>query len=162
MPTRATLLLALLVGSGCYTYSETSLADVPPGTPVRVRVSGDEADRLAHRVVIVDHGRVIAEGTPHELKRQAGRDVVEVHVRDAGDLGRVAQALATTGEEPVVDAGTRRVTVGVAHGTEELMGALRALDPLGIELDDVGLRRPTLDEVFLTLTGQPLPEEATA
>jgi ABC-2 type transport system ATP-binding protein len=119
----------------------------------------DEADQLAHRVVIIDHGRVIADGTPGDLKKQAGRDVVEVHVRNAEDVPRVVEALAGLGpDEAVVDEATRRVTVGVAHGTDELMGALRSLEPLGIELDDVGLRRPTLDEVFLTLTGQPLEE----
>jgi ABC-2 type transport system ATP-binding protein len=119
----------------------------------------DEADQLAHRVVIIDHGRVIADGTPGELKKRAGRDVVEVHVRNGDDIPRVAEALAALGpEDAVVDEATRRVTVGVAGGTDELMGALRVLEPLGIELDDVGLRRPTLDEVFLTLTGQPLEE----
>jgi ABC-2 type transport system ATP-binding protein len=119
----------------------------------------DEADQLAHRVVIIDHGRVIAEGTPHELKKQAGRDIVEVHVRHAEDLTRVAEALGGLGaDDAVINEGTRRVTVGVANGTDELMGALRALEPIGVELDDVGLRRPTLDEVFLTLTGQPLEE----
>jgi len=123
----------------------------------------DEADQLAHLVVIIDHGRVIASGTPDDLKKQAGRDVVEVHVRHLEDLPRVAEALAALGpDDAVIDEGTRRVTVGVANGTDELMGALRALDPLGVELDDVGLRRPTLDEVFLTLTGQPLEEEVSA
>ncbi|MCU1373379.1 MAG: transporter, partial [Actinomycetia bacterium] len=122
----------------------------------------DEADQLAHREVIIDHGRVIASGTPDELKKQAGRDVVEVHVRHPEDLPRAAEALAgMTDGEPVIDAGTRRVTIGV-DGTDELMTALRALEPLGIELDDIGLRRPTLDEVFLTLTGEPIPEEIPA
>jgi ABC-2 type transport system ATP-binding protein len=123
----------------------------------------DEADQLAHRVVIVDHGKVIASGTPDELKKQSGRDVIQVHVRHADDLPRVVEALGRIGDdEPVVDPATRRVTVGVVNGTEELMAGIRALEPLGIELDDVGLRRPTLDEVFLTLTGKPLPEETPA
>ncbi len=124
----------------------------------------DEADRLASHIVIVDHGRAIAAGTPSELKQRAGRDVIEVHVRERDDLARVAGALAhLSPDEPQIDESTRRVTVGVESGTERLMGGLRALDGLGVEIDDVALRRPTLDEVFLTLTGRPQNEvEAVA
>jgi ABC-2 type transport system ATP-binding protein len=120
----------------------------------------DEADQLANEIVIVDHGRVIAAGTPGELKERAGRDVVEAHVRDAGDLARVAEAFERiTDGTPIVDQGTRRVTMPVTNGTEELMAGLRALDEAGIALDDIGLRRPTLDEVFLSLTGKPLDDD---
>jgi ABC-2 type transport system ATP-binding protein len=115
----------------------------------------EEADQLAHDIVIVDHGRVIASGTPHELKQLAGRDVIEVRVPEGENLHRVAQALAGVSDsEPSVDATLRRVTVP-AEGTASLMAGLRALDAAGLTLDDVGLRRPTLDEVFLTLTGRP-------
>jgi ABC-2 type transport system ATP-binding protein len=113
----------------------------------------DEADRLAHDIVIVDHGRAIAAGTPAELKTQAGRDVIEVHVRDADALPVTAGALAHLDDEPRVDAVNRRVSVAVDTGTERLTDAVRLLDGLGVAVDDIALRRPTLDEVFLVLTG---------
>jgi ABC-2 type transport system ATP-binding protein len=120
----------------------------------------DEADQLAQRVVIVDHGRVIADGTPGELKTRAGRDVVEVRAARGHDLGPLAEALAALGvEAPRVDTGTKRVTVPVAAGRAAIADAVRAVDGLGVEVDDIGLRRPTLDEVFLTLTGR-APEAA--
>jgi ABC-2 type transport system ATP-binding protein len=120
----------------------------------------DEADQLAQRVVIVDHGRVIADGTPGELKSRAGRDVVEVRATRGDDLGPLAEALAALGvDAPRVDTGTKRVTVPVAAGRAAIADAVRAVDGLGVEVDDIGLRRPTLDEVFLTLTGRS-PEDA--
>jgi ABC-2 type transport system ATP-binding protein len=117
----------------------------------------DEADQLAHDIVIVDHGRAIAAGTPAELKTRAGRDVIEVHVRDADALPAAADALGRLDHEPRVDAATRRVSVAVDAGTDRLTDAVRLLDGLGVAVDDIGLRRPTLDEVFLTLTGQSDP-----
>jgi ABC-2 type transport system ATP-binding protein len=115
----------------------------------------EEADQLAHDIVIVDHGRVIAKGTPHELKQLAGRDVIEARVPEGESLHAVASALAGISDgEPTIDATLRRVTVP-ADGTASLMAGLRALDAAKLSLDDVGLRRPTLDEVFLTLTGRP-------
>jgi ABC-2 type transport system ATP-binding protein len=115
----------------------------------------EEADQLAHDIVIVDHGRVIAKGTPHELKQLAGRDVIEARVPEGENLHAVASALAGISDgEPTIDATLRRVTVP-ADGTASLMAGLRALDAAKLSLDDVGLRRPTLDEVFLTLTGRP-------
>jgi ABC-2 type transport system ATP-binding protein len=117
----------------------------------------DEADQLAQRVVIVDKGRVIAEGTPGELKSRAGRDVVEIRVHRPEDLTVVATSLGRLGvEAPRVDAGTHRVTIPVAGGRAVIAEAIRALDALAVEVDDIGLRRPTLDEVFLTLTGSPI------
>jgi ABC-2 type transport system ATP-binding protein len=122
----------------------------------------EEADQLAQDIVIVDHGRVIASGTPNELKQLAGRDVIEARVPEGENLHRVAQALAAVSDgEPSIDATLRRVTVP-ADGTASLMAGLRALDAAGLALDDVGLRRPTLDEVFLTLTGRPADGADTA
>ena len=123
----------------------------------------DEADQLAQRIVIVDKGRVIADGTPDELKSRAGRDVVEIRVRPAGDLTVVAEALGRLGTEaPRTDAGTGRVTIPVDGGRAVIAEAVRALDALAVEVDDIGLRRPTLDEVFLTLTGSPIDADDDA
>jgi ABC-2 type transport system ATP-binding protein len=117
----------------------------------------DEADQLAQRIVIVDKGRVIADGSPGELKSRAGRDVVEIRVHDAADVAVVAQSLGRLGvEAPRVDAGTNRVTIPATGGRAVIAEAVRMLDALAVEVDDIGLRRPTLDEVFLTLTGSPI------
>jgi ABC-2 type transport system ATP-binding protein len=121
----------------------------------------DEADHLAGRVVIIDHGRAVATGTPNELKRRVGRNVVEVHVRDLADVPKVANALSRIGEgEPEIDESTRRIGVRVGAGTDELRDALGALEAAGITPDDVALRPPTLDEVFLALTGRPADANA--
>jgi ABC-2 type transport system ATP-binding protein len=112
----------------------------------------DEADRLASDIVIIDHGAVIAAGTPAELKTRAGDDMIEVHVRDAGDLPAVSGVLATIGRDPRADVPARRASVAVDDGSGRLMDALRALDAHGITVEDISLRRPTLDEVFLSLT----------
>lgn len=119
----------------------------------------EEADQLADHIVIIDHGRAIATGTPTELKSQAGRDVVEVRVQHGHDLAAVAEMLAPLGTEtPHLDEPARRVAVPVAEGTASLAVAVRLISERGIELDDIGLRRPTLDEVFLALTGTGAPE----
>jgi ABC-2 type transport system ATP-binding protein len=115
----------------------------------------DEADRLASDIVIIDHGKVIASGTPAELKTRAGDDMIEVHVHDADHLPAVSRVLAKLGHDPRVDVPTRRAYVPVDDGSARLMEALRVLDQQGITVEDVSLRRPTLDEVFLALTGKP-------
>jgi ABC-2 type transport system ATP-binding protein len=116
----------------------------------------DEADQLAHQVAIIDRGHVIAHGTPTELKDRGGRDVIEIHAHHRDDLPRLAEALSPLGvEDPRVDANTSRVTVPVDGGRAAMARAVRALDDLAIDVDDIGLRRPTLDEVFLALTGAP-------
>jgi ABC-2 type transport system ATP-binding protein len=115
----------------------------------------DEADQLADHVVIIDHGRSIATGTPAELKGRAGSDVVELRVGRADDIPAAAALVAPLGTEPPrVDEPGRRVAVPVEAGTARLADAVRALADARIDIDDVGLRRPTLDEVFLTLTGR--------
>ncbi len=114
----------------------------------------EEADHLASQVVIIDRGRVIASGTPRELKRRAGHSVVEVHVRDSAALDRVGAILAAIGEtKPVVDVATRSVRVALSTSTDRVFAALRPLDEAGIAIDEVAVRQPTLDEAFLALTG---------
>jgi ABC-2 type transport system ATP-binding protein len=115
----------------------------------------EEADQLARRVVIIDRGRVIDAGTPDELKDRAGRDVIEVRPRAAGDLPAVEEILASVGNEtPHSDIDTQRATVPIDGGAEQLAVVVRLLHDRAIALDDIGLRRPSLDEVFLTMTGQ--------
>jgi ABC-2 type transport system ATP-binding protein len=121
----------------------------------------DEADQLAADVVIIDHGKVIAAGTPAELKTLAGDDVIEVHVRDADALSGAAKVLSTVGGDPRVDPATHRASVAV-DGSHRLMEAVRALDQVGVPIEDISLRRPTLDEVFLTLTGKPTDNSASS
>jgi ABC-2 type transport system ATP-binding protein len=123
----------------------------------------EEADQLADHVVIIDHGQVIATGTPAELKAQAGLDMVEIRVRHASDVGTASTLLAPLGTDaPRIDAPARRVAVPVADGTDRLADAVRLLSEHAVALDDIGLRRPTLDEVFLTLTGRPAEDEPEA
>jgi daunorubicin resistance ABC transporter ATP-binding subunit len=123
----------------------------------------EEADQLARDVVIIDQGHVIAAGTPDELKDRAGRDVIEVRPRGAGDLPAIEEILATVGAEPPrSDVDTQRVSTRVDGGAERLTAVVRLLDERSIPVDDVGLRRATLDEVFLALTGQPADVTADA
>jgi ABC-2 type transport system ATP-binding protein len=111
----------------------------------------DEADQLAGRIAIVDHGRVIAEGTPAQLKRRVGGHVIEVHAQHRDQLAPIAAALTRVDDGGVqIDEATRRVTVGAGDG---LKAAVGALDAAGVAVDDIALRQPTLDEVFLALTG---------
>ncbi len=121
----------------------------------------DEADNLASHIAIIDRGKLIAEGTSDQLKSLGGIDVVQVHVTNPADLDRVVAALAPLGAEaPRVDVPTRSVAIPVAEGSAQLLEAVRILDSLGVPVADVGLRRATLDEVFLKLTGRPAEEAA--
>jgi ABC-2 type transport system ATP-binding protein len=120
----------------------------------------DEADHLASTIVIIDHGKAIASGTPAELKRRAGRNVIEAHVRTVEDIPVVAQALARlSGGEPTIDETTRRVSIGVEGAGDQVAMWARMLEDLSASIDDIALRPPKLDEVFLALTGQVLEEE---
>jgi ABC-2 type transport system ATP-binding protein len=121
----------------------------------------DEADHLASQIAIIDHGRVVAAGTPRELKRRAGRNVVEVRVRDLSSLDRVAAILTGIGDGPTtIDRPTHSVSVALSADTERVFAALRPLDDTGIAIDEVSVRQPTLDEAFLALTGASKEEVA--
>jgi ABC-2 type transport system ATP-binding protein len=122
----------------------------------------DEADHLADRIVIIDHGRTIAEGSPAELKAQGGRDVVEAHPRQRDEAGAVAHVMGVAvGATATIERDTGRVSAPVDDGTRGLTEVVRGLDAAGIVVDELGLRRPTLDEIFLALTGHGTDDHQT-
>jgi ABC-2 type transport system ATP-binding protein len=114
----------------------------------------DEAERLADDIVVVDHGRIIAQGNSRTLKREVGGDHVHVVVVDPATVPEAARIVARiTGAEPHVDTAVRAVTAPTAQGVASLVAVAQALAEAGVAVDDLSLRQPTLDEVFLTLTG---------
>jgi ABC-2 type transport system ATP-binding protein len=121
----------------------------------------DEADELANEIVVIDHGLVIAAGTAEELKGRVGGDVLEFSVPDRDRTKDAVTAIATVGEgEPHVDEETGVVSVGVGgRGSDALIDAVRALDAAGVQTKGLALRRPSLDDVFLALTGHAAEEE---
>jgi ABC-2 type transport system ATP-binding protein len=114
----------------------------------------DEADHLASLIVIIDGGRVIAQGTPDELKSLVGADMVELHTVDLPTMHRAAEVLGSLGmAEPAIDPATRRCSIAAPGGARLLPDVVRALDEAAVPVEDIALRRPTLNEVFLALTG---------
>jgi ABC-2 type transport system ATP-binding protein len=119
----------------------------------------DEADRLADRIAVIDQGSVIAEGTPSELKTQVGGERLEIHLCDDGRGEEAVAALTSiASDRPFVEDGSVRVPVAERRGT--IANAVRRLDDAGIAIDDIAVSRPTLDDVFLNLTGHAAEPEA--
>jgi ABC-2 type transport system ATP-binding protein len=118
----------------------------------------DEADRLAERIAVIDQGEVIAEGTPAQLKNRVGGDRLEIHLCDGGRGEEAITALTTiASSRPFIENGS--VSVPVAERRGSIADAVRRLDDAGIAIDDIAVRTPTLDDVFLQLTGHAAEEE---
>ena len=122
----------------------------------------EEADELADRIVVIDHGTVVEEGTADELKDRTGGRTLHIEVLDPDGLTAAAATIAElTPTPPDVDLATRTITVAVGTDTELAATAITRLNAAGIHIDDFRLERPSLDDVFLTLTGHSAPTEET-
>ncbi|MFF7158179.1 ATP-binding cassette domain-containing protein [Streptomyces sp. NPDC008139] len=123
----------------------------------------EEADHLAHDICVIDHGKVIARGTSDQLKAQTGGERVEVVVHERDRISDAARALAGFGKgDAKIEEHQRKITVPVTGGAKLLAEVIRDLDAQGIEIDDIGLRRPTLDDVFISLTGHAAEQDNAA
>jgi ABC-2 type transport system ATP-binding protein len=120
----------------------------------------DEADALCDRLLIIDRGRIVAEGAPAELKRRVAGDVVTLELADPAGAGPARTALAAHPAVREAAVTGSRVRLTVEDGETALMGLVRALDGAGVELASLSLARPTLDDVFLTVTGRSLRDAA--
>jgi len=121
----------------------------------------EEADQLADNIVVMDKGRIIAEGSPLQLKEQAGNASLVVTVANADDLLAAQALLAKTGAEVFLDSGARQLTAA-ADGLVDMIRVAGWLRDSDIDVDDIGLSRPSLDDVFLSLTGHRTAEEVEA
>ena len=120
----------------------------------------EEADQLADEIVVIDHVRIIAQGTAADLKARSGGEHLTVRVSDLAALEAVRQVLEAEGDgPPVVEEAVGTVSVAVTNGPARLAGVVRRLDEAKVTIADIGLRQPTLDEVFLSLTGQRAADE---
>jgi ABC-2 type transport system ATP-binding protein len=123
----------------------------------------DEADHLASLIVIIDGGRVVAQGSPAQLKQRVGADVLDLHTRQASTLARAGEVLERLGVgTPTIDPDTKRCSIDAPKGSGVLALVVRALDDAGVDIEDITVRQPTLDEVFLKLTGAPPDTDSNA
>jgi len=122
----------------------------------------EEADRLAHRIAVLDHGLVIATGTASQLKDKTGGDLVEVRPGSAGEFDQVVAALRPLAGRLAQDRERLRITIPAPDGATTLRAVLGLLDHAGVAVHDIGVRRPSLDDVFLALTGRGATSDPTA
>ena len=119
----------------------------------------EEADHLAHRIALMDRGRIVVEGTSNDLKAQVGGDVLDVQLQGNVEFNGALAAMSGMRDTGTIDRERRRITLPAPDGVATLRAALDHLDRAGIQVDDIGIRRPSLDDVFLALTGHGTGEE---